>query len=130
MMWRDPKKKCICKRCEDCQLYQDWTYTNNKTEQKELQKHCIFEVVKIEMPLIKGRLIGCEAASNEARNRADEVKSIHAEFMRTINETLQALPAIFIQTLMEQVKSARSGLSDTTDRRSQQRLADQPDTPE
>jgi len=65
---RDPKKKCISRKCEDCQFYQYWNMENDRGEKKVEQK-CSLQVLFDEIPRIRGSVDGCQSAMNETRNR-------------------------------------------------------------
>ena len=65
---RDPKKKCIAKKCEDCQFYQSWDMTDEKTGLRKLKMECCMQILFEEIPRIRGAIDGCQQASNETRN--------------------------------------------------------------
>ena len=67
MIIRDPKKKCIAKKCEDCHFFQHWNMEDDKGK-KEIHRICSFQVLFDEIPRIRGSIDGCQAASNETRN--------------------------------------------------------------
>jgi hypothetical protein len=66
-------KKCICKNCDDCRLFNPWLLTNNKGEQK-VENKCDLRVLAEEIPRIKGAIDGLQGGVNEARNRSIETK--------------------------------------------------------
>ena len=92
-MMRDPKKKCIAKKCEDCQFYQNWNVEEVKdgkpTGIRGFEEKCSMQVLIDEVPRIRGAIDGCQTASNETRNSVIEfgakaVKTITAAFQTPI----------------------------------------------
>ena len=65
---RDKNKKCICKKCEDCQFYQSWDMTDQQTGLRKSMMKCSFQVLFDEIPLIRGAIDGLQGGVNEARN--------------------------------------------------------------
>lgn len=57
--------------CGDCRFFRQWILTNGHGEQK-VEERCGFEVLMDEIPKIRGSVDGCQAASNETRNRVME----------------------------------------------------------
>jgi hypothetical protein len=65
---RDPKKKCIAKKCEECHFFQSWDMTNDNGLRKSVQK-CSLQVLCEEIPHMRGSIDGCQQATNETQNR-------------------------------------------------------------
>jgi hypothetical protein len=68
---RDPKKKCIAKKCEDCNFYQYWNMVDDKGNRR-VEIKCSMQVLFDEIPRIRGSIDGCQTASNETRNTVIE----------------------------------------------------------
>lgn len=104
---RDSKKKCICRKCEDCQLYQPWDMTDQKTGLRKSEQKCGLQVLFEEIPFIRGSIDGCQQGANEARNRSMETKELiidlaHGtmrgfEIVKTKIKTIQATNTILIE---------------------------------
>ena len=58
-------------KCDDCRFLRSWVLINDRGEQK-VEERCGFEVLMDEIPRIRGSIDGCQAASNESRNRVME----------------------------------------------------------
>jgi hypothetical protein len=80
---RDPKKKCIAKKCEDCQLYQPWDMTNSEGLRKSEMK-CGIQVLFDEVPRIRGSIDGCQKATNETYNKVDSFGASAVETLKGI----------------------------------------------
>jgi hypothetical protein len=65
---RDPKKKCIAKKCEECHFFQSWDMTNGDGLRK-LKMVCSMQVLFDEIPRMRGSIDGCQTATNETRNK-------------------------------------------------------------
>ena len=64
---REKNKKCICKKCEDCNFYKSWDMTNDQGLRKGVHK-CSLDVLFDEIPRIRGAIDGLQGGVNEARN--------------------------------------------------------------
>lgn len=62
-----PGKKCICKKCEDCNFFLPWIETNDKGQERVNDK-CGMLVLFEEIPKIRGSIDGLQGGVNEARN--------------------------------------------------------------
>ena len=71
---RDPNKKCICKKCEECNFFMPWDMTEQKTGLRKQVQKCGFQVLFEEIPFIRGSIDGAQQGANEASNRAMETK--------------------------------------------------------
>ena len=89
-MFRDSKKKCIAKKCEDCQFYTSWDMVNNEGLRKT-NKKCGFEVLFDEIPRIRGAVDGCQTATNETYNKVDSFGNASIETLRMIDEKIPKL---------------------------------------
>lgn len=65
---RDPKKKCIAKKCDECHFFQPWDMTGKGGLRKSVTKCCI-QVLCEEIPHLRGSIDGCQQATNETRNK-------------------------------------------------------------
>lgn len=65
---RDPKKKCIAKKCDECNFFNHWNIVDDKNQEK-IELKCDFEVMRHTLPKIIGSIDGVQAGSNEARNQ-------------------------------------------------------------
>jgi hypothetical protein len=79
-----PGKKCIAKKCEDCNFYDDWYVEDKKdgrpTGLKKNINKCSFRVLFEELPMIRGAIDGLQGGVNEARNRSAESKEVVERF--------------------------------------------------
>jgi hypothetical protein len=75
-MDRDPNKKCISKKCKDCQLYQSWDMTDPKTGLRKNVNKCGLQVLFEEIPHIRGSIDGVQKAANQARNHSIQAQQI------------------------------------------------------
>ena len=73
---RDPKKKCICKKCEECNFFMAWDMTDQKTGLRSNIQKCGFQVLFEEIPFIRGSIDGAQKGANEARNRSMEIQEL------------------------------------------------------
>ena len=73
---RKSNKKCICKKCEDCNFFLSWDMTEQKTGLRKNVQKCGFQVLFEEIPFIRGSIDGAQQGSNEANNRAMETQNI------------------------------------------------------
>jgi hypothetical protein len=87
---RNPKKKCIAKKCDDCQFYQSWDMTNKEGLRKSVMK-CGMQVLFDEVPRIIGSIDGCQKATNETRNK---VISFGASAVETLKGIAQNVPKL------------------------------------
>lgn len=87
------KKKCICKKCEDCRLFIAWDMTNTDGLRKQ-QNKCILEVLASEIPKIMGSIDGCQQAANESRNRSNEAKAAVQDFITRTKNTLKVISSM------------------------------------
>lgn len=81
-------RKCICKKCEDCNFFLPWDMTNKEGVRKQVER-CAFMVLFDEIPRIRGAVDGCQASANEARNRAMETKDIVKNFGGALAKSFQ-----------------------------------------
>lgn len=69
-------RKCICKKCEDCNFYLYWDMAEIKngmpTGLTERRQKCGFFALFETIPELRGSIDGCQAAVNETRNRVME----------------------------------------------------------
>lgn len=87
---KSPKKKCICRNCDDCNFYQTWDMTNNEGIRQQITK-CGFQVLFEEVSRIRGSIDGCQQGVNEARNRAMESKNIVESLGQAMAKAFQVL---------------------------------------
>jgi len=66
---RDPKKKCIAKKCDECNFFNHWNIVDDKNQEK-IELKCDFEVMRHTLPKIIGAIDGVQSASNESRNQS------------------------------------------------------------
>jgi hypothetical protein len=90
---RNPKKKCIAKKCTDCQFYQSWDMVDEKGLRKSVDR-CGIQVLFEEIPLIRGAIDGLQGGVNESRNRAIEVKEAVGDFMNKTRKTFAVISNI------------------------------------
>jgi len=62
-----PRKKCFCKRCEDCNFYMDWNVEDFHGI-KSVEWKCSWDALFMSLPHIIGKVDGGQKAANEARN--------------------------------------------------------------
>ena len=74
----NPKKKCICKKCEDCNFYVKWDMESKDSLRKQIDD-CLFYVLANEIPLLRSAIDGLQGGVNEARNRSMESKEVSLE---------------------------------------------------
>lgn len=86
----DKGKKCICKKCDDCNFYKPWVLTNEKNEQK-FEHKCGFMVLFEEIPRLRGSIDGCQTAANESRNRVMEFGQAAVETLVQIKTNIPKL---------------------------------------
>jgi len=99
---RNPKRKCISKKCEDCQFFQDWDYTDEKSGLRKIIHRCGIQVLFEEIPLIRQCVTEAQASSDQARNRAVETKDAVIDFSAKAVKTISA--AFNKQIGMEDIK--------------------------
>jgi len=92
---RDPKKKCIARKCEECNFYQSWDvgeYKDGKpTGLRKMIQKCSLQVLFEEIPAIKGSIDGCQQASNETRNKVDSFGKASIETLKGIAVSIPKL---------------------------------------
>ena len=93
---RDPNKKCICKKCEECHHFRDWNFDkldrNGKpTGLKELLKVCSFDVLYDVIPGLIGSVDGCQQAANETYNKVDAFGQASVKTLKQIAKTVPKL---------------------------------------
>ena len=93
-----PNKKCICKKCEDCNFYTSWDM-ENQNGLRERKDDCLFYVLAKEIPLIRGAIDGLQGGVNEARNRSMESKELSLKYAKASSETMEKMGRDFIQVL-------------------------------
>ena len=96
---RDSKKKCICKKCDDCYFFRYWNRGNDKGEVQTVQV-CSFDVLFDEIPRIRGSIDGCQSASNETRN---VVIDFGSKAVKTIKAAFQE-PVVLDHTIHKQIE--------------------------
>ena len=69
---RKKNKKCICKKCEECNFFMPWDMTEQKTGLRKNVQKCGFQVLFEEIPFIRGSIDGAQQGANEARNKSME----------------------------------------------------------
>lgn len=89
---RDPKKKCICKKCEECQFFQDWDMTEQKTGLRKQVQKCSLQVLFEEIPFIRGSIDGAQRGANEASNRARESKELLRDLGLAMLDAMKDIP--------------------------------------
>jgi len=87
---RDIKKRCIAKKCEDCQFFQSWDMTNKEGLRKPIMR-CSMQVLFDEIPRILGSIDGCQKATNETYNKVDAYGKASIETLRMIDDNLPKL---------------------------------------
>jgi hypothetical protein len=87
---RDPKKKCIAKKCDECQLFQSWDVTNNEGLRKS-EMRCGLQVLFDEVPRIMGSIDGCQKATNETYNKVDAYGRASVETLQMIDKNAPRL---------------------------------------
>ncbi|MHC4639664.1 MAG: hypothetical protein ACYTBV_19525 [Planctomycetota bacterium] len=95
----EPKKKCICKKCDECNFYVSWDMENNEGLRKQMPE-CLFFVLANEIPKLRGAVDGLQAGVNQARNRSQEAKDKVDNF---VNNT-GTMAKQFV-TVLEQIHS-------------------------
>ena len=92
---RDPKKKCIAKKCEECHFYQNWDvgeYKDGKpTGVRKMITKCSLQVLFDEIPSIKGSVDGCQRAANETRNNVLDFGEKSVKALRAVSQTALVL---------------------------------------
>ena len=93
---RDPKKKCIAKKCEDCHHFQPFNFDKldskgMPTGLKEIIKVCGFDVLYDTIPHLVGAIDGAQQASNETRN---EVSSFAAAAVKSFKVIAESAPKL------------------------------------
>lgn len=95
---RNPKKKCICKNCDDCQFYQPWDMTDQKTGLRQQVLKCGFQVLFEELPHLRGSIDGAQQGANEARNRSlenqDLIKDLGLAMLTAMKDIPKQLEAL------------------------------------
>ena len=88
-------RKCICKKCDDCNFYLYWDMAEIKngvpTGLTERKQRCGFFVLFDVIPGIRGSIDGCQAAANESRNRVTEFGRAAVETLISIKENAPKL---------------------------------------
>lgn len=82
-------KKCICKKCENCNFHLKWNMTNDKGEEAFKDK-CGFFVLFDEITKIRGAVDGLQGGVNEARNRSMETRERIEDFGSAMKTYLKA----------------------------------------
>jgi hypothetical protein len=92
---RDPKKKCIAKKCEECNFYQSWDVAEFKdgvpTGVRKMIVRCSLQVLFDEVPRIKGSIDGCQQAANETRNNVLDFGEKSIKALRAVSQTALVL---------------------------------------
>ena len=73
---RDKNKKCIAKKCEDCNFFRSWEMENMQTKERKMSSCCSFDVLFDCIPKLIGSIDGLQGGVNEARNRSVETKVV------------------------------------------------------
>ena len=85
---RDPKKKCIAKKCDECQFYQGWDVVEHVdgklTGLSKIITRCSLQVLFDEIPNIRGSIDGCQQASNETKNKVESFGDAAVSTLKTI----------------------------------------------
>lgn len=88
-------KKCLCESCEECNFWRPWTVdilNNGKpTGQIGTVKRCIFAMVYMEMPGFKSAVRGAQSASEQTRNRYDQMNRTISKFGRAAVRALRII---------------------------------------
>ncbi len=84
-----PGKKCIAKKCQDCNFWRPWNLVNELGQQK-IEERCCFWVLFDEIPRIRGAIDGLQGGVNEARNRSIDTMSAVSRFLQLAHQTAQA----------------------------------------
>jgi len=92
---RDPKKKCIAKKCDECNFFQNWDMVESKdgkpTGVRKLIQICSLQVLFDEMPGIKGSIDGCQEATNNTYNKVDSYGKASIETLKSIDNNIPKL---------------------------------------
>jgi len=88
---RDPKKKCIARKCDECNFYQSWDvgeYKDGKpTGIRKMITKCSLQVLFEEIPGIKGSIDGCQQAANETRNNVKDFGEKSVKALMSVSKT-------------------------------------------
>ena len=87
---RDTKKKCIAKKCDDCQFFQSWDMKNKEGLRKSITR-CSMQVLFDEIPRILGSIDGCQKATNETYNKVDAYGKASIETLKMIDNNIPKL---------------------------------------
>lgn len=85
MIIRNPKKKCIAKRCEDCHFFQHWNMEDDKGK-KSVHEVCAIGVLCDEIPRLRGSVDGCQRATNKTYNKVDRFGNDAVEALQIISQ--------------------------------------------
>jgi len=92
---RDPKKKCIARKCEECNFYQSWDVAEiadgKPTGLRKMITRCSLQVLFDEIPRIKGSIDGCQQAANETRNNVLDFGEKSIKALRAVSQTALVL---------------------------------------
>ena len=89
---RQKNKKCICKKCEECNFFMPWDMTEQKTGLRKQVQKCGFQVLFEEIPFIRGSIDGAQQGANEARNKAMETKELLQDLGLAILTAMKDIP--------------------------------------
>lgn len=95
-----PNKKCICKKCEDCNLLERWDMEDENGLRKSIEK-CGLLVLFEEIPKIRGAIDGLQTGVNEARNKSMESKELTLRFAEASTNTLEKMNVTFVNILKD-----------------------------
>lgn len=84
-----PGKKCICKKCSDCNFYISWVESNQGRER--VVDRCGFGVLFTEIPKVRGSIDGLQGGVNQARNQAIVTEKTVADNTVKFVKSLQAM---------------------------------------
>jgi hypothetical protein len=87
---RDPKKKCIAKKCDDCQFYQSWDMAN-KNGLRKSSMECSMQILFNEIPRLLGAIDGCQEAVNKTYNKVDAYGRASVETLKMIDNNIPKL---------------------------------------
>jgi hypothetical protein len=83
-------KKCICKKCDDCNFSMTWDMAQSvnglPTGLTERITKCGFMVLFEEIPKIRGAIDGLQGGVNDARNKSFEARETIGAFIGHIKQ--------------------------------------------
>ncbi|MBW1996422.1 MAG: hypothetical protein JRJ29_00515 [Deltaproteobacteria bacterium] len=80
--------------CEACKWYRYWKLVNEKTGEEKIERKCSIDVLLENIPRIIGAIDGCQAATNQTRNRIEALGRATAEAFQHLDEKVRELKQI------------------------------------